>query len=84
MNLNEIDPSGWTASPNYIRDENDEDVLYNLSDIDGEFMHWVLDAIQVYVNLGGTSTANECFRTPNLTSEEKKDRMSWLLEKISE
>ena len=84
MNLNEIDPRGWTASPNCIRDGGGEDVLYNLSDFDGEFMHWVLDAIQVYVDLGGTSAANERFRTPNLTSEEKQPRMGRLLVKISE
>ena len=59
MNLNEIDPRGWTTSPNCILDENEEDVLYNLSDIDGEFMHWVLDAIQEYVSLGGTPRSEQ-------------------------
>lgn len=47
MRLNEIDPSDWMANPDCIRDGEGEDVLYNLSDFDGEFMHWVLDAIQV-------------------------------------
>lgn len=84
MRLNEIDPSDWTASQDYILDGDGDDVLYNLSDFGGEFMHWVLDAIQVYVDLGGTFAANERFRSPNLTSEEKQPRMSWLLEKISE
>ena len=86
MSFSEIDPTNWTATSDCIRDGDGDgdDVLSNLSDFDGEFMHWVLDAIQEYVALGGTSAANERLRTPNLTSEEKQARMSWLLEKISE
>lgn len=47
------DPNTWKVSTGngYIRDENDEDILYDLV-VDNELMYWVLDAIKEKYNRG--------------------------------
>lgn len=47
MSFRDSNPLDWVSTGSYLRDAEGEDILYDLSaDLSGDFMAWVLEAIQ--------------------------------------